>query len=407
MSERVIIIGASHAGIQLAMSLRQLKYQGDILVITEEASLPYQRPPLSKGLLANKQTLEQIAIRPAAFYEKHQIVLRLDTKVVSIDKNAKTITLNDDSQLEYGHLALCTGARVRKLICEGADLNNIHYLRTDQDIRTIQKGLNKSSRVVLIGGGYIGLETAASLSQLGCQVTVLEMAPRVLERVTAEPVSQFFSELHQSQGVSIVTEQAVNKITEQNGTLTLHCQSGATFEADKIIVGIGVIPNVELAQGAGLAIDNGIVVDEFGQTADPFIVAAGDCTFHPNAFVGANVRLESVPNAMEQAKSAAASILGQQVAHHSLPWFWSDQYHIKLQIAGLNLGYDQAVTRGDTSVGSASFVCFYFKNGQLIAADCVNRPVEFMVVKKLLIEKKSVALENLIDESIDPKSWLN
>ncbi|MCB1673726.1 MAG: oxidoreductase, partial [Pseudomonadales bacterium] len=259
---------------------------------------------------------------------------------------------------------------------------------------------------VIIGGGYIGLETAASLKKLGMEVVVLEMAERVLQRVTAPEMSEFYTRIHQQQGVAIYTQMTVSEIVGEEQVRTVKCADGREFLADLVIIGIGVVPNVELAEQAGLAVNNGIVVDEFGQTNDPNIVAAGDCANHFNAVYGRRMRLESVPNASDQAKSAAAAICGILKPYKSLPWFWSDQYDLKLQIAGLSQDYDHVVIRGDNQQGR-SFAAFYLKQGRLIAADCVNRPQEFMLSKKIIAENLSVDTARLIDESIPVKSLLD
>ena len=406
MSNQVcLIIGASHAAAQLATSLRQEGWQGDIIMIGDEAYLPYHRPPLSKTFLAGDKEIDDLLIRPASFYDKSAIQFK-QGRVTHIDRQQQHVTLEDGAQLHYDKLALCLGARVRTAGLKGEELAGVHYLRNIADIQAIKPYVNEGKRAVIIGGGYIGLETAASLKKIGMDVVVLEMAERVLQRVTAPEMSEFYTRIHQQQGVAIYTQMTVSEIVGEEQVRTVKCADGREFLADLVIIGIGVVPNVELAEQAGLAVNNGIVVDEFGQTNDPNIVAAGDCANHFNAVYGRRMRLESVPNASDQAKSAAAAICGILKPYKSLPWFWSDQYDLKLQIAGLSQDYDHVVIRGDNQQGR-SFAAFYLKQGRLIAADCVNRPQEFMLSKKIIAENLSVDTARLIDESIPVKSLLD
>ncbi|EPA99407.1 NAD(P)/FAD-dependent oxidoreductase [Pseudomonas sp. G5(2012)] len=399
-----IIIGASHAAAQLAPSLRQEGWGGPILVVGDESFIPYHRPPLSKAYLLGEKTVDELLIRPADAYGRHGIEFRLGARVESIDREAKALTLVGGEQLAYAKLAICTGTRVRTVSLPGSELAGVHYLRNIEDIDRIRMGVKPQGRAVIVGGGYIGLETAAVLNQLGMQVTVLEMADRVLARVTAPQVSEFFQRVHQQEGVSIQTAIAVSGFDGDGRVERVLCADGRQFEADLVIIGVGVVPNVELAAQAGLATDNGILVDSCARTADPDIVAVGDCTLHPSPYYGF-IRLESVPNATEQAKSAAAALCGKDKPYAALPWFWSDQYDMKLQIAGLNQGYDQVVVRGDREVGR-SFCAFYLKEGKLIAADCVNRAQEFMFSKRLITENIKVSAEQLADENVPLKSLL-
>jgi len=399
-----LIIGASHAAAQLAPSLRQAGWKGEILVIGDEPHLPYHRPPLSKTFLTGDKTAESLAIRPAAFYEKNAIKFR-QAWVESIDRAKQTVTLNSGEQLPYDKLALCTGSRVRKVALPGAELQGVHYLRNIADVLDIKNRAKEHARAVIIGGGYIGLETAAVLNQVGLKVVVLEMAPRILQRVTAPELSEFYSRVHQESGVEIHVGVTVSAIAGEGQVQRVNCADGREFDADLVVIGVGILPNVELAETAGIAVDNGILVDEFCRTNDDNIVAAGDCTNHLNKTYNRRIRLESVPNAIEQGKSAAASICGEQKAFKGLPWFWSDQYDMKLQIAGLSTGYDQIVIRGDRQTGR-SFAVFYLQNGQLIAADCVNRPQEFMLSKRIIAENLPVDPAKLADESITVKALL-
>lgn len=405
MSQTCIIIGASHAAAQLAPSLRQEGWEGKIIVIGDEPYLPYHRPPLSKAFLAGDQTAEGLLIRKQPIYDKNDIEFKLGTRVESINRSHKNITLTNGEVLSYDKLALCTGSRVRTVSLPGVDLEGIHYLRDISDVEAIKGDVASGKSAVIVGGGYIGLETAASLKKQGMNVTVLEMAPRVLARVTAPELSEFYTRVHSDEGVTIKTGIAVSGFEGDGRVQRVACADGSSFDADLVVIGVGIVPNVELAEAAGLTVENGVVVDEFARTNDPDIVAAGDVTNHPNDLYGIRLRLESVPNATDQAKSAAASICGKDKVYRSLPWFWSDQYDLKLQIAGLSQGYDEVVIRGDKDAGR-SFVAFYLKEGKLISADCVNRPQEFMISKKIISEGLSVDPARLADESIAPKELL-
>jgi 3-phenylpropionate/trans-cinnamate dioxygenase ferredoxin reductase subunit len=388
--------------------MRQEGWDAPIIVIGEEAELPYHRPPLSKELLSGKKALEQIYLRPAALYQKQNIEFKLSTRVSAIDREQQQIALADGQVLKYAKLALCTGSRVRQLSIPGFDvekqLAGVHYLRTYRDVDRIKAGAADARSVVIIGGGYIGLETAAVLNQLGLEVTVLEMSARVLERVTAPVLSDFFHRIHSQHGVNIECQKQVLELVGEKTVTSVVCQDGSNYNADMVIIGIGILPNTELAADAGLECDNGILVNQFAQTSDPNIVAAGDCTSHPNKYIEKNIRLESVPNASEQAKSAAASLCGKQKAYHALPWFWSDQYDIKLQIAGLNTGYTETVVRGDPT--SNSFVVWYFNQERLVAADCVNSPMEFMLAKQFIQNGIAVDKAALVDTEINLKTLL-
>ncbi len=402
-NQTCIIIGASHAGASLANAVRKEGWQGKILVIGDENAMPYHRPPLSKALLNGEKTADQIDLFKSTVYDKANIEFKLGVKVETIDRENKEITLNNGEKLQYDKLGLCTGARVRELPIPGHDLDGIFYLRTLSDAQSIQQQVKEGNKAVIVGGGYIGLETAASLRKLGMEVTVLEMMHRVLERVTAPELSEYYTQLHEGHGVKIYTEAQAVEFKGDGGKVTqVVCNNDLTLDADMVIIGIGVIPNTEIAEDAGLQAENGILVDEFAQTADPDIVAAGDCTNHPNDLLGFRLRLESVPNATEQARTAAASVCGNQKAYHSLPWFWSDQYDVKLQIAGFNKGYDRVVLRGEPS--SNQFVAWYLKGDDILAADCINSSKEFMQAKKIIAQKIPLSDELLADASNDLKA---
>ena len=406
MSKTCIIVGASHAAAQLAPSLRQQGWDGRILVIGDEEYVPYHRPPLSKALLSGEKDIDDILIRKQAIYEKNNIEFMLGRRVASIDRADNKVELSNGEHINYDKLAICTGARVRKVLLPGTELQGVHYLRDISDVSKIKQEIGENKSVVIVGGGYIGLETASVLTRLCRKVTVLEMESRILARVTAPELSEFYSRVHAEEGVEIKTGVAVSGFEGVDHVSRVVCADGSEYEADVVIIGVGVVPNVELAGDAGLDVENGIVVDEYCRTSDPDIFAAGDCSNHPNAHYDRRLRLESVPNATEQGTITAASICGKtDKAYDKLPWFWSDQYDLKLQIAGLSQGFDQVVIRGDRSTGR-SFVAFYLKDGELISADCVNRPQEFMVSKRLIAEGIPVDSQRLADEGISPKEFL-
>src|SRR5690606_5547681 len=303
---RVVIIGASHAAAQLSASLRQEGWQGEIVMIGNEPHLPYHRPPLSKTFLPGDKTIKDLLIRPSSFYEKQQIQF-IHGHVVGIEREKKILDPANGSQIIYDKLALCTGARVRKLDIEGSELKGVYYVRNAADITAIQQQIPHAKHAVMIGGGYIGLETAASLRKQGIQVSLLENAPRILQRVTAPELSEFYTRIHQAQGVSIDHNMSIKRIVGSTQVEAVICANGQTMAADLVIVGIGVQPNTELAETAGIDVDHGIVIDAYGQTNDPDIVAAGDCTTHFSPHYQRYIRLESVPNANEQTKVAAAT----------------------------------------------------------------------------------------------------
>jgi len=399
------IIGASHAAASLALSLRQGGWAGRIRVLGEESDMPYQRPPLSKDVLAGAKTAEMIQIRPAALYEKSNIEFLLGVRVEQIDRENKLLRLSDGKQAHYDKLALTLGSRARTIPLEGSDLEGVFYLRTVADVLQIQPYVAKGKRAVIIGGGYIGLEAAAVLRKLDMEITIIEALPRVLQRVTAPEVSLFFQRIHAEEGVKILTKTGVSSIEQSGPAKQVVCDDGTVHEADLVIIAVGIVPNVELAADAGLAVDNGILVDEFTRTSDPDIVAAGDCTCHFNPIYQRNIRLESVQNANDQAKTAAATLCGKPEPYRALPWFWSEQYDVKLQIAGLSQGYDGLTLRGNPDEGR-SFAVFYFSGDRLLAVDAINRPAEFMLGKRLLTQGIDVDREKLADDSLSAKDLL-
>jgi 3-phenylpropionate/trans-cinnamate dioxygenase ferredoxin reductase subunit len=400
-----VIVGASHAGTQLALSLRQGGWKGRIVLAGEEPVKPYQRPPLSKDVLSGDKSLEQIPIRPAAVLENAGIELMLGRRVEKIDRSRKILHFEDGDTLGYDKLALTLGAYPSTIPLAGSDKHGVHYLRKLADVEQIRPFIGTGKSAVIVGGGYIGLEAGAVLRQMGMTVTVLEALPRVLQRVTAPVISAFYERLHGEEGLKVVTSALVTLIEGEERVERVYCADGSEIDADLVIIAVGVQPNSELAANAGLDVEDGILVDEFTCTNDPDIVAAGDCTRHFNPIYQRRVRLESVQNAMDQARTAAATLNGNPQPYHALPWFWSDQYGVKLQIAGLSQGYDNIVLRGDPEAGH-SFAVFYFLGDRLLAVDAINRPGEFMVGKKLLLAGTPVDKEKLKDETIPVKAFL-
>lgn len=406
MSQTCVIVGAGHAAAQLAPTLRHEGWDGRIIVIGDDSCIPYHRPPLSKALLAGEKTLDDIYIRPARVYEKDNIEFMLNTRVLSIDRTNRQLVLDNGELLPYDKLALTTGSRVRRIEVPGVELGGIYYLRDYRDAQRIRAGISAGGRVVIVGGGYIGLEAASVLRKKGMNVTVVEMMDRILQRVTAPQISDFFSRIHGEEGVNIICRTVVESFAGEKHVEQVICNDGKHYDADLVIVGIGILPNLELAESAGLDVSNGIVVDENCRTTDPDIVAAGDCTFHYNKIYDRWLRLESVQNAAEQSRSAAAAICGHDKPYYSLPWFWSDQFDLKLQMAGLSEGYDDVVTRGDRN-SSRSFAAFYFRDNFVIAVDAVNKPPEFMLGKKLITDRIVVDKNRLADENVPMKDFLS
>lgn len=384
MSERCIIVGAGHAAAQMVASLRGEGWDGEILLIGDEASMPYQRPPLSKAYLAGAMTAQQLLIRPEAFYQKHKVELLLNTRVTKIDRERRIVSTNRRQTHSYDKLCLATGTRPRRLgSVPGAELAGIHYLRSLADIDRIRGDMAAARKAVIVGGGYIGLETAASLRKGGLDVTVIEAADRILQRVTSPQLSDFFRRVHRQHGVTILESTGLAEFCGEAGrVVSVRTTRGHLLTADIVVVGVGVEVNGDLAQDCGLDFDNGIVVDDYCRTSDANIVAIGDCTNQYNAHYQRRLRLESVPNATEQAKTAAKLLCGKPQVNDSLPWFWSDQYDIKLQIAGISDGYDEMETRGD--VQSGCFAIYYLRQGVVIATDAINSPRDFMLAKKLI-----------------------
>ena len=405
MSGACVVVGAGHAGAQLAAALRRHGWTDRIVLVGEEACLPYHRPPLSKQYLSGEKTLHDILIRPQAAYAKLDIHLTLGVRVEAIDRTRRTIALDNGEDLHYAKLALTLGARPRTIPLPGSEHESVLYLRSQEDVDRIRRCIGEHKRAVIIGGGYIGLEAAAALRSTGMAVTVLEALPRVLARITTPRVSAFYERVHRERAVEVVPDACVARIDGGTTVDAVVCADGRIFPADLVIIAVGVVPNTELAAAAGLDVADGIVVDDYACTSDPDIVAAGDCTWHYNSIYGRHVRLESVQNAHEQASVAAAAVCGKREPYQALPWFWSDQYDLKLQIAGLSQGHDHVIVRGDIERGR-TFAAFYLKEGRVLAVDAVNRPQEFMLGKKIIAGGIAVDPSRLGDESAPLKDLI-
>jgi 3-phenylpropionate/trans-cinnamate dioxygenase ferredoxin reductase subunit len=398
----IVIVGAGQAGASLAAKLRVLGYRGALSLIGEEPHPPYQRPPLSKGYLLGQTELNRLYLRAPDFWVNEDITLHLDRRVCAINCREKLVTLQDGETLAYDQLALTTGALPRTLpISAGGELGNVFSIRTLADIDALAEVLRPGARMVVLGGGYIGLEAAAVAAKLELEVTLIEQAPRILQRVAAEETSDYFRKLHQDHGVRIVEGVGLDSLVGEDSVHGAVLSDGRLLEADLVIVGIGVEPNVSLAAEAGLAIDNGIRTDEFGHASEPSIWAAGDCASFP--YKGRRVRLESVGNAIDHAETVAENMLGANKAYHAKPWFWSDQYDTKLQIAGLNTGYDHVVPRKDAEA-AVSF--WYFRDKQLLAVDAINDARAYMVGKRLVEMDRSPEISAISDTTTDLKMFL-
>lgn len=397
----IVIVGAGHAAGQAAASLRQEGFEDEIIIIGDEAHIPYQRPPLSKAYLSGEQGIERVYLRPEKFYADKNITLKVNTAVTAIDTAARTVTTDAGETIGYAKLLLATGGRARKLSIPGSDLSGIHYLRTIADVDAIRSDFGEGKKLVIVGGGYIGLEVASVAVKHGLEVHVLEMEERILQRVTTPEMSAYYDQLHTGRGVHIHTATMVSGFSG-NGHVSAVACGDQSFPADLVIVGIGIIPNTEIAEAAGIECDNGIVVDDHCRTSAPDVYAAGDCTNHPNPLLNRRLRLESVPNAMEQARVASANMTGGDKVYASIPWFWSDQYELKLQMVGFSADGDTQVLRGD--MASNQFAVFYLKDGKVVAADAVNSPKDFMICKQLI--GKEVDTATLADPQADLKSLM-
>lgn len=394
---RVVVIGAGQAGGEVAQRLRGGGFEGEITLIGEEPAPPYQRPPLSKKYLMGELDLDRLLLRPAGVYAEERVALLTGVRAVWIDRAAKRVRLEGGREVAYDALVLATGAKPRALPIEGASLPGVHSVRTAADVDAMREAFQPGAKLVVVGAGFIGLEVAAVARKLGLDVTVIEAAPRPLARVTSPEISGFFLDEHTRQGVRFILGGQIVRIAGDTRVRGLELADGTFVEAEIVVVGIGVAPETGLAEQCGLTVENGIVTDANCRTSDPAIFAIGDCAARPMAHYGGRVqRLESVHNAVEGAKLTAAALLGREQAIET-PWFWSDQYDLKLQIAGLFQGYDRVALRG--SPADRAFAVFYYKAGQLIAVDAVNRPAEYLGAKTLLQKGRSLPPEDIIDIS--------
>jgi len=398
---RIVIAGAGHASAQLVASLVQNKHDGQIVLVGNEPYLPYQRPPLSKKFLAGETSVDRLFVKPASFYEKAGVDVHLDTHIEALDRGSKRLITRNDERIAYDKLVLALGSRIRRLSVDGVNLEGVHYLRSIADVEAIRGDFAKGNRLVVIGAGYIGLEVAAVARKAGLDVVVLEMAERVMSRAVSPEISDFFQIEHTSQGVKLRLATGVNSINGKKRVKSVTTSDDEEIPADLVIIGVGIVPNTELATSAELDVDDGIVVDDHCLTIDPDIYAVGDCTTHPNAIFGRNLRLESVHNAVEQAKTAAANLCGQDLAYCQVPWFWSDQYDLKLQIAGLSEGYDDVVIRGNPA--ERSFCCVYLLDGHIIAVDAINAPRDFVQARQLIADRAAMQTDCLADPALELK----
>lgn len=399
---KVLIVGGGHAGANTAFALRKDGFDGEIIIISDEGYLPYHRPPLSKDFLKQNLAIEKMSFKSADFYEEQKISINLDTQINSIDLTSNH-AITEDASFNFDYLVFATGASPRLLPMENADSKNLFYLRQITDVLSMHQQITPHKEIVLIGGGYIGLEVASAMIELGLKVTILEAEERILQRVTSPEVSQFYNDYHSKKGVRIICNAKVTNLNAENQMInSVSLESGETLAADIVLVGIGAIPNTQLAASIGLECDNGIKTDQYCRTSIPNILAVGDCTSSFNSLYNKEFRLESVPNALAQSKVASSSILGNELFNNEMPWFWSDQYDLKLQMAGLSSGYDECHIIGDTD--SAEFIACYGKEGYLIALDSVNQSRQFMLFKKALGNGFKLEMSLIKDKNFQPES---
>jgi 3-phenylpropionate/trans-cinnamate dioxygenase ferredoxin reductase subunit len=408
----VLIVGAGHGGAQAALALRQQKFEGTIALLGDEPEPPYERPPLSKDYFSGEKEFERILIRPHAFWGERNVDLLLSRHVTAVDPAAHRVTTADGATISYGTLIWATGGSPRRLACEGHDLAGVHAVRTRADVDAMLSEIGQVENVVVIGGGYIGLEAAAVLTKFGKKVTVLEALDRVLARVAGEPLSRFYEAEHRAHGVDVrlgarvegmVGFQPVDDAVGAAHVTGVRMADGEVIPAEMVIVGIGILPAIEPLIAAGAAGGNGVDVDDHCRTSLPDIYAIGDCAAHANAFAGgAKIRLESVQNANDQATTAAKAILGQEAPYHAVPWFWSDQYDLRLQTVGLSTGHDDVVVRGDPATRSFSVV--YLKDARVIALDCVNATKDYVQGRALVLGGVVAPRERLADATAPLKT---
>jgi 3-phenylpropionate/trans-cinnamate dioxygenase ferredoxin reductase component len=396
----VLIVGAGHGGAQAAIALRQRGFTGSIAMVGEEPEIPYERPPLSKDYLAGEKEFERILIRPASFWAEREVAILTGRRVVTVDAVAHRVVTEDGDSIGYGSLIWAAGGHARRLSCQGHDFAGVHSVRSRADVETMMAELATTTRVAVIGGGYIGLEAAAVLSKLGKQVTVLEALPRVLARVAGEELSRFYEAEHRAHGVDVRLGMMVESIEGTEGRASgVRLAGGEVVPCEMVIVGIGIIPAVEPLLTAGADGGNGVAVDALCRTTLPDVFAIGDCAYHANAFAdGASIRLESVQNANDMATTVAKALTGADVPYHAVPWFWSNQYDLKLQTVGLSTGFDRAIVRGD--VAARSFSVVYLRDGAVIALDCVNAVKDYVQGKALVVNGTRADPAVLADASV-------
>jgi 3-phenylpropionate/trans-cinnamate dioxygenase ferredoxin reductase component len=401
MYERVAIVGGGQAAVQAIDTLRRKGFTGELVLIGDEPWLPYQRPPLSKKYLAGALERERLLLKPQHFYESHSVEVRLGRRVEEISRREQRLRLDDGSDVAYDALVVATGSRPRPLAAPGVDLEGVYFLRTIADVERIRAEWSPGKRLVIVGGGYIGLEVAATARELGLEVTVLEMADRIMNRVVCPQLSAFYEAEHARHGVRILCNSRVRALAAAPGSQRVGAvvtEDKEVHAADVVVVGCGVLPSDELAVAAGLTCENGVVVDDRCRTSDPTIYAAGDCTSHPSLHYGRRMRLESVDNAFEQGASAALNLLGLETVHNKVPWFWSDQFDLKLIIIGVCQGYDTVVMRGDPA--SRAFSACYLRDGELIAIDTVNSAKDQMAARRLIAARARPNPDRLADSAV-------
>jgi 3-phenylpropionate/trans-cinnamate dioxygenase ferredoxin reductase subunit len=406
MNYDILIVGAGHGGAQAAIALRAAKFAGSIAIVGDEPEYPYERPPLSKDYLAGDKPFERILIRPPAFWNEREVAMLLGRRVVAVEPVAHAVATDDGATIGYGQLIWATGGAPRRLTCSGHDLTGVHGVRTRADVDRMIAELPAVTRVVVIGGGYIGLEAAAVLAKFGKQVTVLEALPRVLARVAGEPLSRFYEAEHRAHGIDVRLDVAVTCIAEADGAACgVTLADGTTIPAEMVVVGIGIVPAVQPLLAAGADGGNGVHVDPQCRTSLPDVFAIGDCAAHANAFAGgATIRLESVQNANDQATVVAKAITGAPVDYHAVPWFWSNQYDLRLQTVGLSTGHDAWVMRGDPATRSFSLI--YLRAGRVVALDCVNATKDYVQGRALVVAGAAIDPARLADTGIPLKEMI-
>ena len=399
---KVLIIGGGHAGANTAFALRKDGFVGEITIVSDEDYLPYHRPPLSKDFLKQNISIEKLGFKSADFYEEQKISINLDTQINSIDLESN-LAITKDVSFNFDYLVFATGASPRLLPMENADAKNLFYLRQITDVLSMHQQISADKEMILIGGGYIGLEVASAMIELGLKVTILEAEERILQRVTSPEVSKFYNDFHSKKGVRIICNAKVTNLNAEKQMIkSVSLDSGESLAADIVLVGIGAIPNTQLADSIGLECSNGIKTDQYCRTSIPNILALGDCAFSLNTLFNYEFRLESVPNALAQSKVVSSSIVGNELFNNEMPWFWSDQYDLKLQMAGLSSGYDECHIIGD--IDAAEFIACYGKDGYLIAVDSVNKSKQFMLFKRALANGFRLEMSLLKDENFQPES---